>query len=456
VRARGLCLGVAALAYASTLAGCGGVGSSPASRSVGRQLTVYSSLPLQGPSAGISQQIVGGEKLALSDAGGRVGRFTVSYVSLDDSNPTSGEWGPGATAANAKAAAQDPTTIAYLGDFNSGASAISLPLTNAAGILQVSPASPYVGLTASLDAAQGEPERFYLAGRRTFGRVAPGDPVQAASQVALLRRQGAHRLYVLADQDPFDAPLARIVAGDAEHAGIKVVGNDAITIAQGSSFTGEVAKILQSGAQAVFVSATATRAAAQLVRRLHAAAPRLSLLASSTMLNTVFTSHLGAAEGSVSLGSPVLAARLYPPSAQRVLAQYVRRFEASPEPYVLYGYETMGVVLAAIRGAGEHGDNRQAVIDRLLATHDRDSVLGVYSMQPNGETTLSSYAIDRVVKGAPVFWRRSTSPPESLKRGAQRRIQLWMAELVAEHERPRGQHARAGRDDLRHLAIQEP
>ena len=53
----------------------------------GNQLTVYSSLPLQGPSAAISEQIVNGEKLALSQAGGRVGPFKIGYVSLDDAEP---------------------------------------------------------------------------------------------------------------------------------------------------------------------------------------------------------------------------------------------------------------------------------------------------------------------------------------------------------------------------------
>jgi branched-chain amino acid transport system substrate-binding protein len=411
VRARWLGTGfLAALALVPALAGCGGVSSSTAADNVGTQLTIYSSLPLQGPSGAISQQIVGGEKLALSDAQGHVGRFTVSYVSLDDSSLTSGEWDPGMTAANAKAAAQDPTTIAYLGDFNSGASAISLPLTNAAGILQVSPASPYVGLTSSLDANEGEPERFYLTGKRTFGRVAPGDTVQGATQVALMGKLGVRELYVIADQDPFDTPLAQIVESDARKAGIKVVGEDTLTIAPGASFTGEVKKVAESGAQALFLSASATGEAAQLWRELHAASPRLSLLASATMLNSVFTAHLGAAEGATFVGSPTLAARLYPASGQRVLAQYARHFVAAAEPYVLYGYEAMSVVLAAIRAAGNSGDDRQAVIERFLATHDRRSVLGVYSIQPSGETTLSSYAIDRVVKGSPVFWRAFDAP----------------------------------------------
>jgi branched-chain amino acid transport system substrate-binding protein len=395
---------LAALALLPALAGCGGVGSSTAAENVGEQLTVYSSLPLQGPEAGISRQIEGGEKLALASIGGHVGHFTVSYTSLDDSSLTTGQWEPGATASDAKAAAQDPTTIAYLGDYNSGATAVSLPLTNAAGILQVSPASPYVGLTSSLDAGQGEPERFYLTGQRTFGRVAPGDQVQAAAQVALMRKLGIHKLYVVIDQDPFDTPLAQIVAGDAEAAGIKVLDEDTIIIGPGSTFTGEVAKVAKSGAEAVFVSATATSEAAELWRELHAAAPRLTLIASATMLNSVFTSHLGAAEANTFIGSPVLAPRLYPASAQAVLAEYDKRFGASGEPYVLYGYEAMSVVLSAIRSAGANGDDRQAVIDKFFATHDRHSVLGVYSMQPSGETTLSEYAIDRVVNGAPVFW----------------------------------------------------
>jgi branched-chain amino acid transport system substrate-binding protein len=380
------------------------VSATPADN-VGKQLTIYSGLPLQGPFAAVSKQIVAGEKLALADAGGRIGSLTVSYVSLDDSSPTNGQWDPGITAANAKAAAQDPTTIAYLGDYNSGATAVSLPLINAAGILQVSPSSPYVGLTSSLDAGQDEPERFYPTGKRTFARVLQGDPVQAAAQVALLRAEGVHHVYVLANQDPFDGPLAQIVADDAHMAGIRVSGEDTIAINPGANFTGEVAKIDKSGAQAVFVSATATSEAARLFRELHAADPQLALLASSAMQNPSFTSHLGTAEGATTVGSPVLPVSSYPAPARRVLARYRRRFAAPAGPYVLFGYETMSAVLAAIRDARERGDDRQAVIDKFLATHDRHSVLGVYSIRPNGETTLSAYSIDRILRGAPVFWR---------------------------------------------------
>jgi branched-chain amino acid transport system substrate-binding protein len=119
---------LAALALAAS--GCGGIGVSGASN-LSNLLTVYSSLPLQGPSAAVSGQIVNGEKLALYEVGGQVGPFRVSYSSLDDANPQTKQWDPGITAAAAKTAAQDTSTIAYLGDYNSPATAISLPLMNA-------------------------------------------------------------------------------------------------------------------------------------------------------------------------------------------------------------------------------------------------------------------------------------------------------------------------------------
>jgi branched-chain amino acid transport system substrate-binding protein len=405
VRARWLCL--AAIVFAPLLAGCGGVGvSSGASSALGNQLAIYSSLPLQGPAAGVSEEIVDGEKLALSDAGGRVGAFKISYVSLDDANPKSGQWDPGVTATDAKTAAQDTGTIAYLGEYSSAATAISLPLINAAGIAQVSPESPYVGLTSALDAGQDEPERFYPSGKRNFARLQPGDSAQAEAQVELMRTLGVKRIYVLNDQDPFEIPLSQILAGDAEQAGIKVVGNDSLSTTPGAVFTGEVEKIVESGVQAVFFAGGPGTGMVALWKQLHRADPRLWLLGSSSLAGEEFTSKLGTAASSAYLTTPILPLSLYPPSAQRVLADYRRRFAVSGGPYALYGYEAMTVVLDAIRAAGSRGNNRRAVIEKLLATKGRDSVIGRYSIETDGETTLSNYGVDRVASdGRPIFYR---------------------------------------------------
>jgi branched-chain amino acid transport system substrate-binding protein len=408
VRVRRFCQAASTLVVVAALAalasGCGS--ASGAANSQGNQLTVYSSLPLQGPSGAVSQQIVGGEKLALHDAGGQVGPFKVNYVSMDDSNPTSGQWDPGVTASDAKTAADDPSTIAYLGDYNSAATAISLPLINAAGIVQVSPASPYGGLTSSLYAGQDEPERFYPTGRRNFARLQPGDQAQARAQVGLMRGLGVRSVYVLDDQDPFELPLAQMVLSDSEHAGISVAAHDSLDTTATTSFASEVSKIAQSGAQAVFFAGGTTPETVTLWRQLHSADPRLWLLGSSTMVNATFTSAIGAgAAARTLLSTPVLPVSRYPDSAQRVLAAYRRQFHEQPEAYALFGYAAMSATLQAIRSAGTRGGNRQAVIDALFAAGPHDSVIGRYTIEPDGETTLSGYGVDRVSGGRPVFWR---------------------------------------------------
>jgi branched-chain amino acid transport system substrate-binding protein len=408
VRARRFCQATIALVLAGVLAGaasgCGGV--SGAAGSQGNQLTVYSSLPLQGPSGAVSAQIVGGEKLALHDSGGHIGPFTISYDSLDDSSPTSGQWDPSVTAGDAKTAADDPSTIAYLGDYNSAATAISLPLMNAAGILQVSPASPYGGLTSSTFAGQDEPERFYPTGKRNFARLQPGDPAQARAQVQVMRELGVKKLYVLDDQDPFELPLAQMVTTEAEHAGIALAAHDSLDTTATTSFAGEVSKVAESGAQAVFFAGGTTPEIVTLWQQLHGADPRLWLLGSSTMVNATFTSAIGAAAASKTLlTTPILPMSRYPASAQRVLAAYRRQFHEQPEAYALFGYEAMSATLRAIARAGAHGNDRQAVIDALYDAGPQDSVIGRYAIEPDGETTLSSYGVDRVRGGDPVFWR---------------------------------------------------
>ena len=402
-------LGLVALAAMFLgVVGCGGVAVSDVAEATDDSLTVYSSLPLQGPTASVSLQIVDGEKLALADAGGRAGAFKINYDSLDDASPTSGEWNPDITATDAKVAAQDTSTIAYLGDLDSGATAVSLPFMNEAGILQISPGSPYVGLTSSFDAGQDEPNRFYPNGKRTFVRLAPGDIQQAAAQVQLMQSLGVHSLYVLDDQEAFQTPLADIVTNYAEREGIDVVEHDSLSTALGAAFTGEVEKIAASGAQAVFMAGGEGAGTAKLWRDLHAVAPHLLLLGSSSLAGESFTSQIGAAAAVTYLTTPVLPVALYPPVAQRVLRHYRSVFGAEGGAYALYGYEAMTVVLDAVRNSGARGNDRQTVIDRVFATRNRSSVIGRYSVQTDGETTLNRYAVDRVRAGRAVFLRALT------------------------------------------------
>lgn len=407
MRARWL-LPLLAACLTPLLSGCGAV-LSDVSNPIGKRLTVYSSLPLRGPLAAQSQAVLDGERLALRDARGRVGRLRIGLVSLDDAGPK-GVWEPGVTAANAKIADRDPRTIAYIGDYDSGATAVSLPANNLAGILQVSPMSPYIGLTSSFDAGQGDPERFYPTGKRNFIRLLPGDAVQAAAQVALMRALHVRSLYVLADGEPFGAPLASILASDAKIAGIEVKGEQSIELARASAaskFTGQVEQVVRSGAQAVFLNGDSGAGTAALLQQMHAADPKKLLLGVSAMADPGLTGAIGPATASRTyLTTPALSLSLYGAGAKRVLLQLSRHFHVAATPYALYGYAAMDLVLSAIRRAGRHGDSRAAVLAAAFTGQRVDSVLGRYEVLPDGETTITRYGVDRVWAGQPVFWRQ--------------------------------------------------
>ncbi len=404
VRARWLLLTAACLT--PLLSGCGGIASSDEPSSIGKHLAVYSSLPLHGPLSEEATQTLDGERLALADARRRVGRFRIELIPLDDAGGK-GVWEPGVTATNARIADRDRRTIAYIGEYDSGATAVSLPANNLAGILQVTPTSPYVGLTSSFEAGQGDPERFYPTGRRNFVRLLPGDTVEAAAQVSLMRRLGVHSLYVLNDGEPFGAPLAGILASDAKLAGIEVKGEQSVELAGAgpqSRFAGVVEQVSESGAEAVFLDGEAGAGAAALWQQLHAADRRLLLLGGSDLANPSFTAAIGPAAARTYLTSPALPPRSYP-AASHVFAQLQQRYALAPSAYALYGYAAMDLVLSAVKRARRHGDNRAAVVAAAFALHDEQSVLGRYSVLSDGETTITRYGVDRVRGGLPVFWR---------------------------------------------------
>jgi branched-chain amino acid transport system substrate-binding protein len=87
-----------------------------------------------------------------------------------------------------------------------------------------------------------------------------------------------------------------------------------------------------------------------------------------------------------------------PASGQRFVQAFRGRYGRRPGRYGAYGYEAMAVVLDSIRRAGDSGDDRDSVVDAFFDTRDRESVLGTYSIDEVGNTTLgrlSGYRLER-------------------------------------------------------------
>jgi branched-chain amino acid transport system substrate-binding protein len=412
--------GCLVLGTVAALSACGSSSSSSSSAgaasssSGSKTVDIYSSLPLQGASTAQTDPMVNGIKLALSEAGGKAGSFTVNYQSLDDSTAAAGKWDPGQTAANARKVAADPKAVYYIGEFNSGASEVSIPILNQAGIPMVSPANTYVGLTTNLPgSAPGEPQKYYPTGKRNYLRIVPIDSIQAAADLIAMKQAGCTKVAVANDKEAYGAGLATLLGLEKGNYGITITSNTGID-PTAPNFRSYASTIQGQGADCFFFAGITSNGAVQITKDVHAALPKAKIFGGDGVCENSYT---GAKEGGVpasidpliecTVATQDLAA--YPGGKQFLTAYKAKYGVANPDPYAIYGYEVMKLGLDTIAKLGAQGDSKSAVISALFATTSRSSVLGTYGFNKNGDTTLKSYGLYKVdSSGDPVFYKTIT------------------------------------------------
>jgi branched-chain amino acid transport system substrate-binding protein len=87
------------------------------------------------------------------------------------------------------------------------------------------------------------------------------------------------------------------------------------------------------------------------------------------------------------------------------------------DPYAIYGYETMALALDSLKRAGDKANDRKAVIEEMFNTKDRKSVLGTYSIDENGDTTLTDYGLYVIKDGQPTYQKKIVADPNLIPKG---------------------------------------
>ena len=394
--------------FALTVSACGDDdddGGGGGGGEAGDTLNVYSSLPLQGASRPQTTAMVEGIRLALEQANGKAGQFTIKYTSLDDSTAQAGTWTPEAASANARKVAQDDSAIAYIGEFNSGASAISIPILNEVPIAQVSPANTAVGLTSDEPGAdEGEPEKYYPTGNRHYLRIVPKDTVQGAALASLMQDEGCGNVYILNDKEVYGAGLSRNIETAAKEIGLEVLANEGID-PKAPNFRSQAASMKSEGTECFVFSGITANGAVQLYKDVHAAMPDINLYGPDGVAESGFSDPKeGGIPADVQAKTKVTVATLspdeYPPEGKEFFSDFEAKYnEPSPDPYAIYGYEAMSLILDTCKELGSDCSDKQAMIDALFQTKARKSVLGTYDIDENGDTTITDYGVYTIKGG---------------------------------------------------------
>jgi branched-chain amino acid transport system substrate-binding protein len=405
--------------------GCSSSSSSPANGSTaaaavsGNTVDIYSSLPMQGSSNVQTIPMVNGMKLALAQAGDKAGKFTVNFTALDDSTAAAGKWDPSQTAANARKVAADPRAVYYIGEFNSGASEISIPILNQGGIPQVSPANTYVGLTTDLPgSAPGEPEKYYPTGKRTYLRIVPIDSIQGAADLQAMKQAGCTKVAIANDKEAYGAGLAQLIELEKAEYGVNVVSNTGID-PTASNFRTYAQTIKSEGADCFFFSGIVSNGGVQIVKDVNAALPTAKIFGPDGVCSSAWTqASQGGVPASIdplmecTVATQDLAAY---PGGKAFLAAYQAKYgSAEPDPYAIYGYEAMKLGLDTIASLGANGDNKADVLKALFAIKDRKSVIGTYGFDANGDTTLKSYGLYSADKSGNLVFKETLTPTKTV------------------------------------------
>jgi branched-chain amino acid transport system substrate-binding protein len=349
--------------------------------------------------------VINGEKLALEKVGGKVGKNTIKYVSLDDStaqNPGSAD--DGQTQQNARKAIRDKTTILYLGEFNSSGSKVSLPILNKGGIPQISPSNTYVGLTTDEPGSEaGEPDKYYPTKKRTYARTVPKDTIQGAALATVMKEDGCKTVDIWNDKTTYGAGLAKNVELSVKAQGLQV-GNKAGTDRNSPNYKSQASNA--KGDCFVFGGVTGENGV-QVYKDI-ALNPSAKLYGPDGVAEEAFSNpKKGGIPAAVGARTKFTVATLGVkdlPEAGDVLASFKKKYGVKTvDPYGIYGYETMALALDVLKRAGAKASDRAAVVKELFNTKGRKSVIGTYDIDKNGDTTLTDYGLYTVKDGLPTY-----------------------------------------------------
>jgi len=389
-------------------------GSSASGSSGANTIDIYSDLPLTGSVTAQTVPALNGEKLALTQAGYKAGQWKVNFISLNDATATSPtNYDLPTCQENARRAATDPKAVYLVGPFNSGCAEVEIPITNEAGLAQVSPANTYPGLTTNDPGTQpGEPGKYYPTGKRTYLRIVPRDTIQGQAGLVAMKQEGCTRVAVTDDKTPYGVGLATQVQLHGKTYGITVTSVTPVDPTS-PNFRSYASTVKSQGANCVY-TAFNPPGEVEMVKDINSAIPTAKIFGGDGVCS-------GGETNPKQGGFPASIAPLFfctvatqglttYPGGRAFLAAYKSAYGVSdPDPYSIYGYEDMQLALRTIAKLGAQGDSKAAVVAALFATKNYAGTIGTYGFDANGDTTLKSYGLYKVgPNGNPLFFKTIT------------------------------------------------
>jgi branched-chain amino acid transport system substrate-binding protein len=384
--------------------GCGGGGSGGSGGGGGPTAKIVSDLPRQGANRAQTTTMVNAINLAIDERNGKAGDIKIEYESLDDATAQAGQWDAAKCAENAQSAAQDDQIIGWIGPFNSGCAAVEIPILNEAGLAMISPANTYTGLTKPTP-DKSEPDTYYPTGERNYARVIVTDVQQGQAGATFMADEGVKTVYILDDRETYGKGVADEFQQAAQDLGIEVLGREGID-GSAPNYRSLMNKIAAADPDAIYFGGIIENNAAQLVKDKVGAGMSNQEVTfvgpDGIFVDTLITQGGNSVEGIYTSFGGIPPEKLGS-AGQDFIDKYEQNYDDAVQPYTAYAYEAANVMLDAIerasKDAGGDVPDRKAVIEQVFATQDYQGVLGTWSFDNDGDTSLTKLSIQEIEDG---------------------------------------------------------
>ena len=372
-----------------------GCASAPAATAAsGGTITIGVDLPLSGADASDGVPTANAIRLAIKDAndGKLVPGYTLALDVRDDT--VNGVHDPARGEANFRAFIAEPSLLGVIGPLNSNVAQQLIPISNEAELALISPAntSPYLtkGMQA-LSMRKAHPLEI------TYFRDCPTDDVQgSAGATFAYNTLKARRAFVMDDDATFGRGVADQWAGQFRSEGGTILGHVHEHTGQ-TDFSDFIREAAATSPDIIFFGGESSTGAAQARKQMAGTSlAKVPYESGDGIQNQQFIDVAGA-ESANSYATVASASADDLPTAASFVKEYREQYGQSVGAYSAAAYVATMVLVQAIAKTVEAQNGqmptREQVLAQLRSTPSFSSILGVFSFDQNGDTTLKIVSI---------------------------------------------------------------
>ena len=385
-----LLAGLALLGLAFMNPGTGGL--QHANAAAGQMVKIGVDLPMSGGEAPNGGPTNKGVLLAIDEANKAGGQYQFDEVLKDDA--VNGVHDPAQGAKNAQELVADTAVVAIVGSFNSNVGKATIPITNAAGVVQISPAQTNPTLTKGSDAAALRTKA------NNYFRVCATDdlqgPVAADYAYKVLK---ARKIAILDDTETYGKGIADEVEKEFKKLGGTVLSHDGIPKGT-QDFHAILTKIKAENPDLLFFGGISTTGGILVRKQMPDVGLNIPYEGGDGIQEPDFPKEVGAAaEGTYATVASIDATRI--DAAKGFLAAYKGKFNEDVGSYSANAYVAAKIIIDAVKAVGPDRAKVRAWVANLK---DYKSIVGTFGFDKNGDTTNRIISI-YVVKGGKWEWK---------------------------------------------------